>query len=78
MHSQHLKEQFFYPQSRYYGPYTPENLLFNANLQEFSQKVSIISALHTGGKLSSEQAYNQVEHLWQKLVQSQQTLPTTP
>jgi sigma54-dependent transcription regulator len=72
MHSQYEKEQFLYPQSRYYGSYTTENLLFNANLQEFSHKVSMISALHTGGKLSSEQAYDQIEKLWQQLAQSRQ------
>ncbi|WNZ25801.1 hypothetical protein HJG54_25165 [Leptolyngbya sp. NK1-12] len=68
MHSQHDKEQFLYPRSRYYGSYTAENLLFNANLQEFAHKVSIISALHTGGKLSSEQAYDQIEKLWQQRI----------
>jgi len=70
--SQQIKEQFLYPRSRYYGSYTPENVLFNANLQEFAQKVSIISSLHTGGKLSSEQAYDQAQKLWQQLAQSYQ------
>jgi len=72
MHSQSEKEQFLYPRSRYYGSYTTENLLFNANLQEFTYKVSMISALHTGGKLSSEEAYDQVEKLWQQLTQNRQ------
>lgn len=72
MYSQHNKEKFLYPRSRYYGSYTTKNLLLNANLQEFTHKVSIISALHTGGKLSSEQAYDQIEKLWQQLAQSRQ------
>lgn len=36
------KEDFLYPRSRYYGQVQPENLVFNANLQEFAQKVSLI------------------------------------
>ena len=74
MHCNSIKEQFLYPQSRYYGSYTPENLVFNANLQELAHKVSIISALHTGGKLSSTQALEQVEDLWQQLAQSHEPL----
>jgi hypothetical protein len=64
------KNSFLYTQSRYRGKFTPEYLAFNANLQEFAQKLSYISALHTGGKLSSEKAYEQVEGLWEKLQQS--------
>jgi len=52
------------------GFYTPEDLVFNANLQEIAQKISLLSALHTGGKLSSTEAFAQVEQLWQQLEQS--------
>lgn len=68
------KDNFFYPRSRYYGTFTPEALAFNANLQEFSQKISYISALETGGKLSSEQAYKQVKTLWKQLKRSHKAL----
>lgn len=68
------QNNFIYAQSRYRGKFTPENLAFNANLQEFAQKLSYISALHTGGKLSSETAYEQVESLWQKLQQSKHAM----
>jgi hypothetical protein len=68
------KDNFFYPRSRYYGAFTPETLAFNANLQEFSQKVSYISALETGGKLSSEQAYKQIKTLWKQLKRSHKAL----
>lgn len=43
---------FLYPRSRYYGQFKPEYLVFNANLQEFAQRVSYISNLQTNGKLS--------------------------
>lgn len=68
------KAGFLYPQSRYYGRFTPENLAFNANLQEFAQKVSYISALETGGKLSPEQAYQQVKSLWKQLKRSKKEM----
>jgi hypothetical protein len=68
------KNNFLYPQSRYYGEFTPEYLAFNANLQEFAQKLSYISALQTGGKLSPEQAYEQIKHLWKQLKQSKKAM----
>jgi hypothetical protein len=68
------KNNFLYPQSRYYGVFTPEKLAFNANLQEFSHKISYISALQAGGKLSPEQAYEQVKYLWKQLKQSKKEL----
>ena len=63
-----------FPHSRYYGTFTPENLVFNANLQEFSHRVSIICGLETGGKISSQEAFLQVAELWQQLEQSRQSL----
>lgn len=68
------KDRFLYPRSRYYGTFSPETLAFNANLQEFAQKISYISALETGGKLSPEQAYTQVKRLWKQLKQSKKAL----
>ena len=66
---------FLYPKSRYYGAFSPETLAFNANLQEFAQKISYISALETtGGKLSPEEAYTQVKRLWKQLKQSKKAL----
>jgi hypothetical protein len=60
--------------ARYHGEFTPANLVFNANLQEFSQKVSFIVALETGGKLSALAAYEQIEALRDVLLQSKQQL----
>ncbi|WP_445249523.1 DUF7219 family protein [Microcoleus sp. OTE_8_concoct_300] len=55
---------FLYPQNRYYGEVKPENLVFNANLQEFSQRVGYITSLTSNGKISVEQAFTQIETLW--------------
>nr|WP_042341952.1 hypothetical protein [Calothrix sp. PCC 7507] len=68
------KNQFLYPHSCYHGQVTPENLVFNANLQEFSQKVGYITGLETGGKLSPEEAYSQIRALWKQLKASKKNL----
>jgi hypothetical protein len=65
---------FLVPRSRYYGRFTPRNLMFNANLQEFAQRVGMICALETGGKLAPSEAYEQIGHLWQQLKESRYTL----
>ncbi|MEH2438498.1 MAG: hypothetical protein V7K25_30600 [Nostoc sp.] len=68
------KNSFLYPRSRYYGNFQPETLAFNANLQEFAQKISYITCLETGGKLSSEEAYEQIRALWKQLKHSKKEL----
>ena len=65
---------FLYPRSRYYGKFTPEHLMFDANLQEFAQRTSYICGLETGGKISPEEAYYQIKQLWQQLKDSKQQL----
>jgi hypothetical protein len=62
------------PIARYWGKFTPANLAFNANLQEFSHRVSLIVALETGGKLSPQAAYEQIEELRTILYRSKQQL----
>jgi len=69
-----IDDDFLYPRSRYYGDFTPENLVFNANLQEFTQRVSFICGLETGGKISPEEAYYQIKHLWKELKKSKKNL----
>ena len=58
---------FIYRQSRYQGHFTPETLVFNANLQEFTQRVGHISNLQSNGKLSAQEAYELIEALWKQL-----------
>ncbi len=68
------KNEFLLPVSRYHGNFTPENLTFNANLQEFATRISFIAGLHTGGKISSTEAYAKIEHLWSELRSSKQQM----
>ena len=74
MDSQEQLNQFLSPRHRYYGEFTPENLAFNANLQEFAQRVVLICSLETGGKVSSAEAYGDIKKLWKELKASKKNL----
>lgn len=64
------KEDFLYPRTSYRGKFEPGNLVFNANLQEFAQRVNYICNLETSGKIPSDVAYQQIKDLWSVLKQS--------
>ena len=68
------RSEFLYPRSRYYGKIKPENLVFNANLQEFAQQVSYICNLETAGKLSPDEAYEKIRGLWKQLKKTKKQL----
>ena len=75
--SDNSKHNFLYPKVNYRGelsPNNPNNLVFNANLQEFAQKVAVICALETNGKISTEEAYDRIKQLWRKLKASKKEL----
>ena len=65
---------FLYPRNRYRGEVKPENLVFNANLQEFSQRITYICCLETGGKLTPEESYREIKSLWKQLKRSKKQL----
>ncbi|MEO0409682.1 MAG: hypothetical protein AAF289_20260 [Cyanobacteria bacterium P01_A01_bin.135] len=67
-------DNFLYPRDRYRGQFSPQKLAFNANLQEFSQRVGYICALETNGKLTSAEAYGRVRAQWKKLKRSKKRL----
>ena len=68
------RSYFLYPRSRYHGQVKPENLVFNANLQEFAQRVSYICNLETSGKISPDESYNQIKALWKQLKRTKKQL----
>jgi hypothetical protein len=72
------QSDFLYPRSRYRGQVKPENLVFNANLQEFSQRISFICGLETNGKLSPEESYREIKALWKQLKRSKKQLGIGP
>jgi hypothetical protein len=65
---------FLHTRSRYRGEFNLPNLMFNDNMQEFAQKAGYICAFHTNGQLSSEQAYQDLQKLWQQLKLSYEEL----
>jgi len=67
-------QSFICPRARYYGQVKPQNLVFNANLQEFAHRVSYIANLETAGKLPTEMAYAQIQDLWEQLRRSKEQL----
>ena len=77
-HPEPIKDKFFYPTGRYQGKFSPETLAFNANLQEFAQRVSILCSLETGGKIDPEAAYQEIKQLWKQLKLSKQNLLDQP
>lgn len=68
------KLNFFHSHSRYRNRLTPDNSLYNANLQELAQKVSYIYGLQTGGKISPAQADEQIESLWKQFKHAKKQL----
>jgi hypothetical protein len=69
-----LRDDFFTPRSQYQGDFTPQTLAFNANLQEFAQRIGLICSLETGGKISSAEAYKDIKKLWKELKASKKSL----
>jgi hypothetical protein len=68
------KNEFLYPCNHYHGQFKPENLVFDANLQEFAQRVSYIYSLENSGKLDPEDAYSRIETLWKQLERTKKQL----
>ncbi len=69
-----IKEEFLYPIGNYYGKFSPQNLVFNSNLQLFAQQVSYLCSLEANGKLSSENTYEEIKKFWKQLKRSKKEL----
>lgn len=67
-------DSFLYQKHTYNGQFNPENLVFNANLQEFAHKTNYACSLQTGGKISPEAAYKQIKASWKELKRSKKQL----
>ncbi|MDJ0531401.1 MAG: hypothetical protein QNJ70_02705 [Xenococcaceae cyanobacterium MO_207.B15] len=72
--SKHIKEEFLYPIGNYYGDFTPENLVFNANLQLFAQQVSYLCSLEANGKITPKDTYEEIKKFWKQLRRSSKEL----
>ena len=74
MSNEQEREPFISPLSKYNGEFSPQQLAFNANLQEFAQRVSLLCGLETNGKVSAQEAYREIKQLWKSLKASKQEL----
>lgn len=54
--------------------WTPQRLAFHQNLESFAERVGLIVALQSNGKLSQEQAYAEIRSIWNQLKDSKSTL----
>ncbi|MGB0767016.1 MAG: DUF7219 family protein [Phycisphaeraceae bacterium] len=55
-------------------PNSPEEILFNDNLREFTVKIEHICGLEINGKISQEEAYRRIRDLWKALKRSKKNL----
>ena len=69
-----IKEQFLYPTGKYYGKFTPQNMVFNANLQQFAQQVTYLCGLEANGKISPHDAYEEIKKFYKQLRKSKKEL----
>jgi hypothetical protein len=67
-------DDFLFPHSPFRGEASAEAIVFDANLQEFAQKVSYICNLQNGGKLDQVEAYNAIKALWKELKHSKKQM----
>lgn len=74
MSNEQEREQFISPMAKYNGDFSPQQLAFNANLQEFAQRVSLLCGLETNGKISAQETYKEIKQLWKILRASKQEL----
>lgn len=72
-----VKNNFLYPRYPYYGDPKTENLRFNADLQNFAQTTNYICNLATAGKLTQEDAYQQIQCLWVAFRATHHSLETS-
>jgi hypothetical protein len=68
------KENFLYPKSKFRGEWTPENVVFDDNLQSFSSQINYICNLENAGKIAPIEAYRRIKNLWKNLKRSKKNL----
>jgi hypothetical protein len=68
------KDRFLYPHHSYHGEFAPETVVFDANLQEFAQKIGYICSLENSGKVEPDEAYRQIKALYKQLKASKREL----
>lgn len=61
--------------SRFYGPdWSPQRVAFHQNLEEFADRVGLLVGLQSNGKVTQEEAFDQIKTLWKTLKLSKNDL----
>jgi hypothetical protein len=54
--------------------WSPGRLMFHQNLETFAERVGLIVGLQANGKLSQDQAYDEIKQVWKQLKLSRDEL----
>jgi hypothetical protein len=54
--------------------WSPERLVFHQNLEQFAERVGLIVGLQGNGKITQEEAYDEIRQIWQQLQSSRDNL----
>ena len=54
--------------------WTPQRAAFHQNLEQFADRIGLIVGLQANGKISQEEAYEQIKTLWKTLKLSKNDL----
>ena len=54
--------------------WTPQRAAFHQNLEQFADRIGLIVGLQANGKISQEEAYEQIKSLWKTLKISKNDL----
>jgi len=58
--------------------WTPQRAAFHQNLEQFADRIGLIVGLQANGKISQEEAYEQIKSLWKTLKISKNDLLSEP
>ena len=58
--------------------WTPQRAAFHQNLEQFADRIGLIVGLQANGKISQEEAYEQIKSLWKTLIISKNDLLSEP
>ncbi|MEO1004191.1 MAG: hypothetical protein AAFX65_13925 [Cyanobacteria bacterium J06638_7] len=54
--------------------WTPQRVMFHQNLETFADRVGLLVGLQSNGKLTQEQAYDEIRLMWKQLKESKGSL----
>lgn len=54
--------------------WSPQRVMFHQNLETFADRVGLLVGLQSNGKLTQEEAYEQIRRMWKQLKDSKGSL----